>query len=244
MPKTPSYKLSISNNDEIGFTLHKVVMEPRQCTPLDLAAAAKNVRIDFHGENEDEIAILSKKMVNYLLTDFFVLAHRTGLYNRQLKLWEALAGISEVKIAQLQQGFFKKIDLPIWDLLMLDSKGRTKLLVRMVFDIPNAEFDLNNEKGCKALLASTVQRAERLRIENPSFNGVFLFCPKPAGEYVRSYISMITVVDDPVGKYEAKIVSLPDVSLNLFEYESAGDELKMLHPSLQKMNSSERTVAT
>jgi hypothetical protein len=243
MPKTPSYKLSISNNDEIGFTLHSVVLEPRRCTPLDLAAAVKNLRIDFHGENEDEIAIISKKIVNYLLTDFFVLAHRTGFYNRQLKLWEALASVCEVKMAQLQQGFFKKIELPIWDFPMLDSKGRTRLLVRLVFDAPNSEFDLSNEKGCKALIASTVQRAERLKVENPLFSGVFLFCPNPAAEYVRSCLSMVTVVDDPVGKYEAKIVSLPDVSLDLFEYDHAGDELKMLHPRLQKMNSSERSVA-
>jgi hypothetical protein len=236
MPKTPSYKLSISSNDEIGFTLHSVVMEPRHCTPLDLAAAAKNLRVDFHGENEDEIAIISKKVVNYLLTDFFVQAHRTGLYNRQLKLWEALASVSEVKIAQLQQGIFKKIELPIWDLSMLDSKGRTKLLVRLVFDGPNSEFDLSNEKGCKALIASTVQRAERLKLEHPLFSGVFLFCPKPAAEYVRSCISTVTVVDDPVGKYESKLVSLPDVSLDLFEYDNGGDELRLLHPSLSKMN--------
>jgi len=244
MPKTSSYKLSISNNDEIGFTLHSVVMEPRHCTPLDLAAAAKNLRVDFHGENEDEIAIISRKIVNYLLTDFFVLAHRTGLYNRQLKLWEALASVSEVKIAQLEQGFFKKVELPIWDLSMSDNKGRTKLLVRLVYDVPNSEFDLSNEKGCKVLLASTVQRAERLKMEHPLFSGVFLFCPKRAAECVRSCLSMVTAVDDPVGKYEAKLYSLPDISMDLFEYDNASDELKMLYPSLQKMNPNERAAST
>jgi hypothetical protein len=244
MPKTPSYKLSISNIDEIGFTLHSVVMKPRHSTPLDLAAAAKNLRIDFHGENEDEIAIISRKIVSYLLTDFFVLSHRTGLYNRQLKLWEALASICEVKIAQLQQGFFKKIELPIWDFSMVDTRGRTMLLVRVALDVPHAEFDLTNEKGCKALIDSTIQRTERLRIENPLFAGVFLFCPKPAAEYVRSCLSTVTAIDDPVGKYESRLFSLPDVSFDLFEYDNAGDELRMLHPSLQKMSSSERTATT
>lgn len=244
MPKTPSYKLSISNEDESSFTLHSVAMAPRRCTPLDLAAAVRNLRIDFQDENEDDIAKLSKKIVHYLLTDFFVLAHRTGLYNRQLKLWESLATVSDVHMSQLQQGFFKKVDLPVWDLPMSDNKKRTKLLVRLVFDQPNAEFDLSNEKGCKALLANTVLRAERLKVESSAFCGVLLFCPEPAAEYVRSCMPAVTAVDDPVARYDARLLALPDVSIDLFQYGSDADELQLLHPSLQKANSSPRSTAT
>ena len=227
MPKTTTYKLSINCANEVGFTLQSVVAEPRQCTPLDLQAACDNLKVEIEGQEPPEV---TSRLTHYLLTDFFAFAHRTGLYNRQKKLWEALSRLVAVRISRLQLGIFAKIDLPIWELLFTDAQGKVLVMARL-FEADQPDIiDIDNEKACKNLLHSAVQRSEKLRSENPAFAGLILCWPVPIAGVVIRTLEQLTGADDPIGRYESLIPGPLGVSVDLLEYSQSG--FSLVHPKL------------
>jgi hypothetical protein len=227
MPKTTTYKLSIKSANEIGYTLQSIVAEPRQCNPLDLQAACANLLLVAEGEEPPQLAI---QLVHFLLTDFFALSHRTGLYNRQRKLWDALARLGEVKISRLNYGIFGKTDLPILELLFIDGLGKVLLLARLFEPIETDAFKLENEKDCKNLLQSAVQRSEKLRSENPGFAGLFLCWPAPIANSVVKAVEQLTGASDPIARYESLIPGPFGVCINLLEFSQS--EFALVHPKL------------
>jgi hypothetical protein len=227
MPKTTTYKLSIKSANEIGFTLQSVVAEPRQCNPLDLQAACANLSLVAEGEEPPKLAT---QLVQFLLTDFFALAHRTGLYNRQKKLWEALSRLIEVKISRLNYGIFGKTDLPILEFLFTDGLGKVLVLARLFEPSQTDAFNLENEKDCKNLLQSAVQRSEKLRSENPAFAGLFLCWPSPIATSVVKTVEQLTGASDPIARYESLLPGPFGVCIDLLEFSHS--EFSLVHPKL------------
>jgi hypothetical protein len=227
MPKTTTYKLSIKSANETSFTLQSVVAEPRQCTPLDLQAACANLVVESDAAEPPELAT---RLVQFLLTDFFALAHRTGLYNRQRKLWEGLARVEQVKIARLNYGIFAKIDLPILELLLTDGQGKVLILSRLFEPTETDAFNLENEKDCKNLLQSAVQRSEKLRSENPAFAGLFLCWPGSVPRSVLKTVEQLIGASDPIARYESIIPGPFGVCVDLLEFGPSHFEL--VHPKL------------
>lgn len=199
MPKNSVHKLAVKNNSETIFSLHTVSANPRHCSPVDLQVAVSNLKLE---PLTNEPPAEPFQLVVYLLTDFFSMLHRSGLYNRQLPLWEALARTSEVHIDRLRQGMFAKIELPIWEILFLDGNRRKLLCVRFLDHSATSLIDPDNEKDALRFLQNAVKRAEKLKVENPAFSGLVLCCSGNMPEIIVGNVLKLTG-DDAVARYQS-----------------------------------------
>jgi hypothetical protein len=231
MSSSATYKLQIKCADAQEFTLNSVIGAPRTCTPFNLAAACKNVLVE---SSAPEAPFLVSACTQYLLTEFFSLAHRTGLYNRQRPLWEALARITEVEAHRLRQGFFQKVDLPSLDLYGKDGRDRVILLANVAEDEALGGDDRKPIEYLKGLLG----RAEKLKNSRGLSGGIILFCPRPFPDAIVNNIIKQTSGNDPVARYESLLGEPLAMSIDLVEFELEEDgnrsavQFRLVHPPL------------
>ena len=204
MPKKSVHKLAVKNNSETIFSLHTISANPRHCSPVDLQVAINNLKLEML---TNEPPAEPFRLVVYLLTDFFSLMHRSGLYNRQQPLWQALARTSEVHIDRLREGLFAKIELPIWEILFLDSNQRKLLCARFLDHSATNLIDPANDKDALRFLQNAVKRAEKLKVENPAFSGLFLCCSGKMPEIIVGNVLKLTG-DDAVARYQSVLPTM------------------------------------
>lgn len=192
--------------------------------------------------NDSDCPPLLVTVVRYVLTEFFTLAHRTGLYNRQKLLWESIGRVNDVAVHRLRQGLFSKTDLPYFDLHFQDSKGRPVLLASVAE--PDAVLGSDNdvERKLKDSVKTLQQRAEKLRSKGGTLSGVFLVYPKPFPENVLKIIEDLTGASDPVGKFESilpepllmpiDLLEVDLVQLNKLSDEECTQAVRLVHPDL------------
>ncbi len=237
MPNSATYKLSIKTANQSNYTLNSVVGQPRVCTPIDLAAATSNIEV---GSDGTVVPALLETVVRYVITDFFSLAHRTGLYNRQKLLWESIARVNDVAAFRLQQGLFQKVDLPYFDLHFQDSKGRPLILACIAEPEAVLGSDNDVERKLKDQVKSLQQRAEKLRSSKGTLTGLFLVYPKPFPENVLKIVEELTGASDPVGRFESILPEPLLVPIDLLEVDlvqmgkDSGSTacVRLVHPDL------------
>ncbi|MBI2811145.1 MAG: hypothetical protein HYX67_09995, partial [Candidatus Melainabacteria bacterium] len=180
-------------------------------------------------------------VVRYVFTEFFTLAHRTGLYNRQKLLWESIARVNDVAVHRLQQGIFSKSNLPYFDLHFQDSKGRPLLLACVAEPEAAMGADGDGERKLKDSVKALQQRAEKLRSKSGTLSGVFLVYPKPFPENVLKIIEDLTGASDPVGKFESilpepLLIPIDLLEVDLDQLSEDGDQstesVRLVHPDL------------
>ncbi|MBX9939612.1 MAG: hypothetical protein K2Y32_10180 [Candidatus Obscuribacterales bacterium] len=131
--------------DPERFHLGSVVQNPRAVTTLDVEAACSNLSLSIvSGKDCDNASHmkLASDFVAYILQGFFLTMHQTGLFNRQITLFEALARIDSVEVKQMEKGFFSRSPLPV---LELNFKAGKAILARgliLLPDIANAEMSI------------------------------------------------------------------------------------------------------
>jgi hypothetical protein len=204
MPKISVHKLAVKSVAETAFSLHRVTANPRQCSPTDLQRSADNLKLEPLTADVPEAPLA---LVHYLLTDFFAQFHRTGLYNRQLALWESLARICEVHIERLKEGVMAKIELPIWEIRMLDAKGQKLLLARFLDHSATNLIDPDNGKDAARFLQYAIKRAEKLKVESPAFAGLILCCSGQMPEIIIGNVAKLTG-DDAVARYQSLLPTI------------------------------------
>ncbi len=203
MPKISVHKLAVKSVGETAYSLHCVTSNPRQCRPADLKHATDNLRL----EPLSEVPAAPLELVRFLLTDFFTMFHRSGLYNRQLALWEALARICEVHIERVKEGFLAKIELPVWELRMLDAQGQKLVLARFLdHSAPNI-VNPDNGKDADRFLQNAIRRAEKLKEENKAFAGLILCCSQQMPEIIIGNVFKLTG-DDAVARYQSLLPTI------------------------------------
>lgn len=237
MPNSATYKLSISTENPSNHTLNSVVMQPRVSTPIDLQAATSNIKVECDGDCPPML----QTVVRYVFTEFFSLAHRTGLYNRQKLLWESIARINDVAVHRLQQGLFSKTNLPYYDLHFQDSKGRPLLLACVAEPEAVMGADADGERKMKDAIKALQQRAEKLRSKGGTLSGVFLVYPKPFPENVLKIVEDLTGASDPVGKFESilpepLLIPIDLLEVDLEQLENSPniniEAMRLVHPDL------------
>ncbi len=237
MPNSATYKLSIKTANPSNYTLNSVVGQPRVCTPIDLAAATSNIEVV---SDSTAVPTLLETVVRYVITDFFSLAHRTGLYNRQKLLWESIARVNDVAAFRLQQGLFLKVDLPYFDLHFQDSKGRPLILACVAEPEAVLGSDNDVERKLKDQVKSLQQRAEKLRSSKGTLTGLFLVYPKPFPENVLKIVEELTGASDPVGRFESILPEPLLVPIDLLEVDLVQMDkglasiacVRLVHPDL------------
>lgn len=227
MPETPIYKFEIQLLNADGVTPDSIVRAPRVYKPQDLQSACQNVNIISSGAEPVPTVVA---MVEFVILDFFVLAHRTGLYNRQKNLWESLSKVATVSVFPLKRGLFKRTQLPLYDMHFQDYRGRAFILAHLI-DPSYQEAKDVNERHMKRFL----KRAEKQN----GLTGLFLCYPGPFPSNVQDKASKLTGSNDPVGRYESLLPEPWSAPLNLLEISSAdatADEarpkIRLVHPDL------------
>jgi hypothetical protein len=234
----PNHKLKIICPNPENHSLVSVISQPRTCKQIDVAAACGNLEI----EPSEETPFLLQAVVRYIFRDFFAMAHRTGLYNRQMGLWEAIARVCEVDAFRLEQGFFTKRFLPFFELHFNDGKGRLLFYAHVCEpdEAVVAAGDKEIERRQKELVKSVLSRAEKLKAAKGQLFGVFLVCPKPFPENILKSIEKSTGANDPVGKFESLLPEPLLVPIDLLEVDISAIEngsqdpaaVQLVHPDL------------
>jgi hypothetical protein len=224
MPAHPLYKFKVEVISDEVITFGTIIRSPRIYKPLDLQSAKLNLRIS--KESGEGFPAL-EPLVHYLLADFFVYLHRTGLYNRQRYLWEALARIAGVRVYQLQGGLFRNNPLPAFDIQFLDYRERQLLVCRYI-ESPSQFAD----KGCLRLLNSFIAQSAKV----PGLLGVFVVCRQEFPDVLCRRVAKITQAEDPVGRYESLLPKPLSIPIDLLVMSTADDgktAVRLVHPNLQ-----------
>jgi len=168
-------------------------------------------------------------LVRWLLTDFFSLLHRTGLYNRQRAVWEGLGVSREVRITRASQGLLAKIELPILDIGFLNSQGKTLIVARLFDDSNPSLIDLDKPADARRFLQSSIKLAQKAKSENNDFGGVIMCCPAPAPEVILTALRKL-VGTDPVSRYQSVVPGPLGSTLDLVSWSE--EEILLIQPDI------------
>lgn len=232
MQNNSVFKLEIKSANPAAFTLNSVVSSPRTCTPHDLASACQNVQLENTGQNDPPEHM--RACLEFLLTEYFGLAHRTGLYNRQKTLWDSLGKVTTIEANRLQQGIFTKVELPFFDIHLKDEAGKTLIFAHLIEQAAYAPEQLGSEKREKEHFKAFLTRAEKLHSSKGPLTGLVLFSTAPFSNIVLTEVLRQVGGDDPVGRYESKLGDPLNISMDLIEYASdtGTTVVKLVQPDL------------
>lgn len=208
--------IEIKVRNPAAYTLHTVVSSPRTCTPTDIRIASNNIETSSVG---GDYPFVIGEFVEFLLKDFFALAHRSGLYNRQKPLWESIARLSKAQVTRVSQGLFKKVDLPVLDIVFEDASGAPQIFVSIIE--PDKEY--REERKLQESFKDFLRRVEQTQKRANTLRGVFFctFCPIPQSLLMKVFD--MTGAKDPVARYESLLPPPHLVPINIVQY-SPGDE--------------------
>ena len=236
MTKETLTRFEVSTKNPELFSIHSVAHSPRSLSPHDLTSAVENLKLDFHGEEPGPV---SSAFVEFLFADFFVNAHSSGLYNRQLALWEAIARIGSGTINPLKTGWFlMPKEHPVEEVVFLDSLGKPVVLAWLV-----QEGDPNS------ILNMLIKKVNKMKLQESPLCGVFLGMPDPVDESFLDKTRNFLGADDPVARYDARLPEPALIPLNLLDYRSHDTEdsdeseercsIRLIHPTLRKASGSQ-----
>ncbi|MBC8000897.1 MAG: hypothetical protein IAF58_23320 [Leptolyngbya sp.] len=209
LPETQTIQIKVLN--PAAYTLNHVVAEARSCAPQDLNLACANVDLS---ETTGKVVAEVSEFVNFVVTDFFSLLHRSGLYNRQKALWESIARAIKVSIYPVTQGLFRKEDLPIFDVHFEDSNGATTVLALVV----QSHAKWKDEKYVIGTLKELLHRAGQLDRKRPSLRAILIVAPKPFSKALLTHVEKMIGGQDPVARYESVLPAPLNIHIDLIEY--------------------------
>lgn len=225
MPETATYRFNVNQVNPEAINFKTVVTNPRIYKPQDLQIASANLEIVPLQEGATNPHV--QCLVDFIVTEFFSMAHRTGLYNRQRALWESASRITDVEVYQHTKGIFQRSPLPIFDLVFLDHKKRTLIMSRLVE--PGSG---TSEKVLQRLLKQFIRNATRTE----GRLGLFFCAGEPFPVSVCNQVAKMTNADDPVGKYESMLPEPLSIPLDLLAMDSPAQvEAEDGTPSVQSI---------
>ncbi|MBI3591075.1 MAG: hypothetical protein HY094_06865 [Candidatus Melainabacteria bacterium] len=212
----------------LTLTCEKITQTPRVFNTAQIKNAIENISlIDVEEKVTPELLI---KIIEYILKDFFLYMHQTGLYNRQFKLWKTMGNITQCSISKLQGGIFKKNDLNTYIIdFFIDPKS--PCLCAIVNEGTKAE-SLSMYENFKSSLSKTLYGINPDRVK-----GVFYFFnAMPDKEFITK-LDFMTNAFDPISKYEAMLSDIKDTRLNIINFKCENEKYSFQHvyPEIRKL---------
>lgn len=234
MPRKANFIFDVRIRISEAFTLDSIVRSPRTFKPKDVLSACQNNELELK-LGDPPAAVVS--LATYMMTDFFAMAHATGLYNRQRSMWESLSKVNSIHVNQLSVGLLKKEPIPVFDFSFQDYKGKPLIAVLLVASLPEKQSAL-------ALLKGFISRYQG----KSSLTGALACYPTRFPDEIRQYLLRQTDTADQIGKYESilpalrvpfDLLEMNEANLLQLSQESAeGAELRtvfqLVHPDLKK----------
>lgn len=213
------------------YTLTNVFSAPRQCSPVDIKAAATSVELIAQRSDMPNGLFA---FASFMTLGFFALAHRTGLYNRQRNLWESIGRVVEICCQRPRRGIFKKVNEPFVDVFCLDAKGAVLIFGRLA----DADMTALPEKAKKYFVSEALKRAQEIKRSQGFLFGLFLAVHEDLPQSVQLMIDEMTSQADPIARYESCLPAPLNVPLNVVKLETVTSavepmNISLIHPSLR-----------
>lgn len=233
-----SFSVIIKNADSEAFNLGSVTQAPRSAAAQDLKAACDNLVFE---PSDNKIPDLVFSAIRFVMASYFSAAHQSGLYNRQLRLWETISKIAVVEVQPVTKGLFQKVALPVYELLFKTVNGKIPI-VALVLEPSSGSNQLELLKDFLAKVAKMqAQSGNQVR-------GVFVVCDSPFPPAILSFVEKAIGADDPVARFDSILPPPYQVHINLVvnlhgniqpEHIQESDsglvtgQLQLLHPQLR-----------
>lgn len=230
------FKLTLKN--PLALSCEQITQDPRTFNTLQIKNAIENISLV-----DIEEKILPDKLtktIDFILKDFFLYMHQTGLYNRQFNLWGTLANISQILVFKLEKGFFKKKDLNVFFIdFLIDIKQpciRAIIINDDCRDIPMER--LYNDFTTYLSKALEWNNKNRLK-------GIFYFAEHDFDNYFTERLVELTAAYDQITKYESKIKNTKDARLNIINYKKEGAKFvfECIYPQIKSVKSQELEIS-
>ena len=209
-------KSKVSLKNPFALTCEKITRTPRVFTTSQITSAIENTLLV--SDEEKNVPELTTKIAEYILKDFFLYMHQTGLYNRQFKFWRTLGNIRHVSVFKLEKRFFKEEEPGCYliDFFIDEKAPCIKAIIQ--------ENITNAYKDFKSYLSWIMHFSNLSRLK-----GVIYFVDHdPEAEFIKE-INHLTSAFDSISKYESIINDTLDVRLNLVSYKKEDDQFSFKH---------------
>lgn len=214
----------IKNSDPEAYNLGTIIQSPRTCTAIDVRQACANLDFVPPGEGVERSALV-ESFVRYIFTQYFVLAHQSGLYNRQMRLWQVFSKVEKVEFKQVTSGMVSRNFEPAYELAFRTSSNHVvflALLLESSLTLMPAKERHNKELN---LVKDFVVRVAKLQVRQSGgvLRGIFIGSPDP-GEPTLNYLVKETGGTDPVAKFDCYMGSPLQVHVNFIGYSPVDNE--------------------
>ena len=209
-------KLKVTLKNTLALTCEKIIQNPRIYNTLQIKNATEN--LVFVDVEETILPDLLVKTTNFLLKDFFLFMHQTGLYNRQFKLWSNLANISHITFFKLQKRLLKKEELNAF-VIELFIEAKSPCVSVIVNENKNSSYE-----EFKLFFSSALNTVSLNRLK-----GIFYLTNSIINQEFINKLIRLTNAFDPISKYESKIQNTIDTRLNVVSYKKEKDEFSFEH---------------
>lgn len=223
--KKELWKIKIGHKNSLTLTGDKITQTPRVYKTSQIKEAIDN--ISFLEMEEKDIPEIVIKTITYVLQDFFLCMHQTGLYNRQFKFWKTLANITQANVYSLYKGILngKNLNVYMIDLCIDPRFVSIKLLINE-----------NNEK--KISFRDLKGHLDKASVYNfGKLKGIIYFINEPVlDDYFSLKLENMTNASDPISKYESILRGTKDLRFNLVHFKNEDGQYKYEHiyPSLSR----------
>lgn len=214
MSRLSSRHIQIKCLETDAFGLFSVVANPRSVTPYDVKRAGENIGLEFTGKKPARDVV---SLVNYVLSGYFEMAHRTGLYNRQKELWESISRLTSCKVEVVRQGLLVPIRIPVFDIVFYNNQNNPLVIARLVKPQKRKDFD----KRATRYLTSFITKVNKLQSRKQTLTGAIICVPSPAPAAVIQKIQQKVGANDPVNRFDSRLPQ-SGVSLNLAAMDYGG----------------------
>ncbi len=233
-----SFSVIVKNADPEAFNLGSVTQAPRSAAAQDLEAACENLVFE---PSDNKIPDLVFSTIRFVMTSYFSEAHQSGLYNRQIRLWETISKIAAVEVQPVTKGLFQKVALPVYELLFKTVNGKVPI-VALVLEPASGS---NQHELLKDFLAKVAKMQAQ---SGNQVKGVFVVCDSPFPPAILSFVEKAIGADDPVARFDSILPPPYQVHINLLvnlhgniqpEHIQEADSglvtgrLQLLHPQLR-----------
>ncbi len=212
--------IKITPKNPLALTCEKITQSPRTVNTAQVKSATENITlIDI-----EEIILpdLVLHTIEFVLKDFFLYMHQTGLYNRQFKLWKALGNVTQASVFQLQKGLFSKKDLNAKIVHFYIAPNSP--CVSIVID------ENEHQQNFEIYSAQILKKGSISRLRGI----LYFFSGNPRPEFIKK-LHLITHADGPILKYESILVEHEDIRLDAISYCESTDKYKFspVYPELR-----------
>lgn len=221
-------KFKISSKNPFNLTCEKVTQTPRVFNTKQIKSATENIVFT----DIEEVATygLILQAVSYVLKDFFLYMHQTGLYNRQPGLWKTMGQVTQGLVSKLQKGLFKKKELETYVVdFFVDPKAPC---FNIIFQENNSN-SINQYLSLQTCLTQVLSQTKISKIK-----GIFYFLNNKPNNELITKLDLITQASNPISRYESILPGTNHASLNIISFNKENGDycFQHIYPELKPSN--------